>query len=284
MLLILLSSSRCATTLLLFPSPAAAINFGSVQDQNATLSSSPATQPKIGETPTTFGSVPAAGSEPKEKVVGGFAGKGEEAKPSAASATEKTTPSGVAPEKKSALDFQKLFQKGGAGSTSGAAAAASTTSTSASNPPSATSTPQVSNASSTASPATTNQTSTSSAPSQQATASHSFTPSQNNNAQRNTPSNLRPQQPHAGAREFQSMRSPSQSHPGQGQRAPSGNYSHHQNQPRSPHMPNAGMQQMHQMGSPLPQWQGPGPNGQPMVSIKPKAFPWSFRLSPRFLC
>lgn len=74
-----------------------AINFGSVHDSSAALSSSPAVQPKSGQhlqgdKPALFGSVEAA-NESKQKVVG-FAGKDGAA----------------APGPRQTVDFQKLFQ------------------------------------------------------------------------------------------------------------------------------------------------------------------------------
>ncbi|CAO1637043.1 unnamed protein product [Parajaminaea phylloscopi] len=75
--------------------PAGGINFGSVHDSSAALSSSPAVQPKSGQhlqgdKPALFGSVEAA-NDSKQKIVG-FAGKDG------------------APAPRQPVDFQKLFQ------------------------------------------------------------------------------------------------------------------------------------------------------------------------------
>lgn len=90
------------------------INFGSVHDSSAALSSSPAVQPKSGQhlqgdKPALFGSVEAA-NDSKQKVVG-FAGM-----------------EGGVPVSRQPVDFQKLFQ-GKAGSAKPAQASASTIST-----------------------------------------------------------------------------------------------------------------------------------------------------------
>ncbi|EST09392.1 Initiation factor eIF-4 gamma, MA3 [Kalmanozyma brasiliensis GHG001] len=218
--------------------PGAAINFGSVHDQNAMLSSSPAAQPSSGqhlhgEKPTVFGSVAANDSNSKKTTIG-FAG-GKSDAPSAASGNG--TPA-------KSMDFQKLFQ--GSGSPAPSPATASTASTSPS-------------ASSAAAPSTAPSTPQPHAPSQ----------NQQGGA-RHASSNLRPPSGtphHPGARPFEPQRSPS-AHQAQGSRIASQGPPHQQfhghpqggpQQPRSPHMANAvPMQAMQAMGGP---WQHQQPMG-----------------------
>ncbi|KAJ1025192.1 hypothetical protein NDA16_002697 [Ustilago loliicola] len=213
--------------------PGAAINFGSVHDQNAMLSSSPAAQPSSGqhlhgEKPTVFGSVAAQDPQSKKTTIGFAGGKSD--------APNSTSGNGT-PAK--SMDFQKLFQG------SGSPAPSQATASNASGSPSQ----------STAAPAST-------APS---------TPQPNAGAQnqagsRHASSNLRPPSGtphHPGARPFEPQRSPS-GHQPQGSRAPPHQqfHAHPQagpQQPRSPHMANAvPMQSMQPMGGP---WQHQQPMG-----------------------
>ncbi|CDR98942.1 hypothetical protein [Sporisorium scitamineum] len=220
----------------------AAINFGSVHDQNAMLSSSPAAQPSSGhhlhgEKPTVFGSVAAHDPQSKKTTIG-FAGGKSDAAAAAASSTGNGTPA-------KSMDFQKLFQ--GSGSPAPSQATASNPSASPS---------QSSTAPASAAPST---------PQSNATA-----PSHNQGGARHTSSNLRPPSGtphHPGARPFEPQRSPS-AHQQQGSRIASQGPPHQQfhghpqvgpQQPRSPHMASAvPMQPMQPMGGP---WQHQQPMG-----------------------
>lgn len=226
------------------------INFGSVHDSSAALSSSPAVHPTSGEhlqgdKPALFGSVEAAkdsSSESKQKVVG-FAGKESTPRPP--------------------MDFQKLFQGGGnkAGAPKQPAAAASASqepaipSGASPAPTGAPAEPAVE-----ASPASRNL----SAPAANSTA----TPSTRSPGI----ANATPTSQHAGARPFEPQQSPSpynhqlraptsgglpQFHPQQQQHG--GPPQYQQQQHRSPHIGGytPGMQQM--MGAGQNQWQ---PQGQ----------------------
>ncbi|SPO40905.1 related to TIF4631 - mRNA cap-binding protein (eIF4F), 150K subunit [Pseudozyma flocculosa] len=222
-----------------------AINFGSVHDQNAMLSSSPAVQPSSGqhlggEKPTVFGSVTAHDSESKKTTIGFASGKGDGAAGPAAA-------TGAAPR---SLDFQKLFQGSGSPAQPAGNAAAGTGSGS----------PQAQAASAAAPPAG------SPVAGAQAPATQQMP--------RHPPSNLRPPTGaghHNGPRPFEPSRSPSQHH-GQGARVPSQGGPHQgfaphpahghpqggPQQPRSPHMANAApMQPMQPMGGPWGQPQQP---------------------------
>ncbi|ETS62362.1 hypothetical protein PaG_03447 [Moesziomyces aphidis] len=223
------------------PRPAAAINFGSVHDQNAMLSSSPAAQPSSGqhlhgEKPTVFGSVAAQDPQSKKTTIG-FAGGKPDAAPANGAASSKS------------MDFQKLFQ--GSGSPAPSQAAASN----ASGSPSPSNAAPASTAPSTPQPNSGSQ-------SQQAGRPHAS-------------SNLRPPAGtphHPGARPFEPQRSPS-AHQAQGSRIASQAPPHQQfhghpqgapQQPRSPHMANAvPMQPMQPMGGP---WQ----HQQPMAYAPPQ--------------
>lgn len=220
----------------------AAINFGSVHDQNAMLSSSPAAQPSSGqhlhgEKPTVFGSVAAQDSQSKKTTIGFAGGKDN------ASTSGNGTPA-------KSMDFQKLFQ--GSGSPAPTQATASNTSGS----PAQSGVPA---ATATAAPAT-----------PQPSAA-----SQNQGGARHASSNLRPPSGtphHPGARPFEPQRSPS-AHHAQGSRIASQAPPHQQfhghpqggpQQPRSPHMANAvPMQPMQPMGGP---WQ----QQQPMAYAPPQ--------------
>ena len=222
--------------------PAAAINFGSVHDQNAMLSSSPAAQPSSGqhlhgEKPTVFGSVAAQDPHSKKTTIG-FAGGKPDA--SSASASANATPA-------KSMDFQKLFQG------SGSPAPSQATASNASASPSQSSAAPASTAPSTPQP---------NAASQPAGARHAS-------------SNLRPPSGtphHPGARPFEPQRSPS-AHQAQGSRIASQAPPHQQfhphpqggpQQPRSPHMANAvPMQPMQPIGGP---WQ----HQQPMSYAPPQ--------------
>ncbi|PWN49489.1 hypothetical protein IE53DRAFT_141109 [Violaceomyces palustris] len=244
---------------------AQAINFGSVADQNAMLSSSPAAQPSSGQhlqgdRPTVFGSVAAsaADSKAREKVVG-FAG-------SKSSASEATPAPPAAANGPRAVDFQKLFQGGGSQAQNAGppASAAAPIPSSSQNPVVA------------SNPAATGSPSPSPAVAHPSQAPQPSTPGQQ---PRHTASNLRPPAGaghHPGARPFEPQRSsPSQPHHlgGQNARPPSNAppttpfqpHPGHQGgagpQPRSPHMANATpMQPMQAMGGPMQQW----PQHQPI--------------------
>ncbi|SNX84030.1 related to TIF4631 - mRNA cap-binding protein (eIF4F), 150K subunit [Melanopsichium pennsylvanicum] len=217
--------------------PAAAINFGSVHDQNAMLSSSPAAQPSSGqhlhgEKPTVFGSVAAHDPHSKKTTIGFAGGK------------DSTSNSGNAAPAKS-MDFQKLFQGSGSPAPSQATA---------SNP--------------SASPSQSSAAPTSAAPSTPQPASQA--------GARHASSSLRPPSGtphHPGVRPFEPQRSPSAHQPQAsriaGQQAPPHQqfHAHPQGgpqQPRSPHMANAvPMQPMQPMG-------GPWPHQQPMAYAPPQ--------------
>ncbi|SPO30845.1 related to TIF4631 - mRNA cap-binding protein (eIF4F), 150K subunit [Ustilago trichophora] len=213
--------------------PGAAINFGSVHDKNAMLSSSPAAQPSSGqhlhgEKPTVFGSVAAHDPQSKKTTIG-FAGGKSDSTPAASA--------NGAPAK--SMDFQKLFQG------SGSPAPSQPTASNPSASPSQSSAAPASTAPSTPQPAS------------QAGARHAS-------------SNLRPPSGtphHPGARPFEPQRSPS-GHQAQasriaGQAPPHQQFHAHPQggpqQPRSPHMASAvPMQPMQPMGGP---WQHQQPMG-----------------------
>lgn len=226
-----------------------------MQDQNAILSSSPAAQPSSGQhlqgdRPTVFGSVSANATDSKKVV--GFAGKSAEG--------------GAAAPVRGPMDFQKLFQGGSQPAQNSSPSAAP-----------AVPAPAQPVAAAAASPAPTPSTSVGQAPS--TPSNGSFQPQQT--GKHGPPQSLRPPGPGhpPGARPFEPQRSPSQPHhpmSAQGQRGPSANgppsspFQPHPGhpqagpqQPRSPHMANATMQPMQQIGGPPPQWQQ---HQQPMVS------------------
>ncbi|PWY99982.1 hypothetical protein BCV70DRAFT_103516 [Testicularia cyperi] len=223
---------------------AAAINFGSVHDQNAMLSSSPAAQPSSGqhlhgEKPTVFGSVAAQDPQSKKTTIGFAGGKPENG----------SSPAGNSAAPRS-MDFQKLFQGSGSGSTAPSTAPASNASTSPSQ--------------SSAAPAST-------APSTPAGTAGG----PQGQPARHASSNLRPPAGsghHPGARPFEPQRSPSGHQPQQqqGSRIASQGPPHQQfhphpqsgpQTPRSPHMANAvPMQAMQPMAGP---WQHQQPMAYP---------------------
>lgn len=227
--------------------PAAAINFGSVHDQNAMLSSSPAAQPSSGqhlhgEKPTVFGSVAAHDPQSKKTTIG-FAGAKSDSAPLAANTTPAKT-----------MDFQKLFQGSTSNSNSGSGSGLS-----APSQPTA-SNPAASLAPSSAAPA---------APAVPSTP-QSSAPSHNHAGARHASANLRPPSGtphHPGARPFEPQRSPSAHQPSPSRIASQGPphqpfHAHPQpgsQQPRSPHMANAvPMQPMQPIGGP---WQHQQPMG-----------------------
>ncbi|KAN0062692.1 hypothetical protein ACQY0O_004887 [Thecaphora frezii] len=243
--------------------PGQAINFGSVHDQNAMLSSSPAVQPSSGqhlhgEKPTVFGSVTAHDSESKKTTIGFASGKTENG-----SASSPAT--GANPR---SLDFQKLFQGSGSPAQNPSGSPGSTAAS-----------PQPAQA----------QAAAPNVPAGSSPAPPAPYAAQPPNAQmpRHPPSNLRPPTGpghHNGPRPFEPQRSPSQHH-NQGARVPSQAGPHQgfpphpahghpqpgPQQPRSPHMANAApMQPMQPMG---------GPWGQPQ---QPMGFPPQYGYHPGY--
>ncbi|CAO1637709.1 unnamed protein product [Sympodiomycopsis kandeliae] len=106
------------------PANAATVNFGSVHDSSAALSSSPAVQPKSGQhlqgdKPALFGSVAAAAAQQSQQKVVGFSGSTNnkdaktETKDGQAAAAAAAAAAPAAAAARPAMDFQKLFQTGG---------------------------------------------------------------------------------------------------------------------------------------------------------------------------
>ncbi|KAK0551286.1 hypothetical protein OC846_003344 [Tilletia horrida] len=255
------------------------INFGSIAEGNALLSSSPATRPEAIRPPKQFGSVEAANPE---AALNGPTGSSTAGADAAASANQKasganparadSTSSGTPAVRtaKQTVNFHKLFQNNASSAASTPATASASTATSA--------TGESSRATSTA-PSTVSQTPSSSAtttpaPSTQNTPAH--TPAPQNATPSPGPrmpsSNLRP----SGSQPFQpASRAPSGAHTGPGSRLPSGApgnvppspfVPHNQQQQpvqgqvqRSPSVQNAGLQPMHM---PQQSWMPMYPGGQ----------------------
>ncbi|KAK0560428.1 hypothetical protein OC844_003769 [Tilletia horrida] len=263
------------------------INFGSIAEANALLSSSPATLPEAIRPPRQFGSVEAANPAANMNGAGSTAAPASDAAASKASgsgsakaAGSDATASSSTPAVRTAkttVNFHKLFQGSASSPSPAPSTASATTATAESSRP-------VSVAASSHSQTPSSSTATTPAPSQQSTPAH--TPAVLNAAPspnaRLPSSNLRPN----GSQPFQPARSASGAQSGPGSRLPSGApgnvppspfVPHNQQQAqgmqgqvqRSPNVQHAGLQPM-QMGQqpwvPMyhgAQYQGYHPNQYP---------------------
>ncbi|CAD6912941.1 unnamed protein product [Tilletia controversa] len=212
------------------------INFGSIAEANALLSSSPAAVPEAIRQPRQFGTVEAA--KPDPNMNGGAAGNAAgDAAAQKASAPGSDATSAATPAVRTAkpnVNFHKLFQSSGPSSSSVPSSSTATSTTAGSSRP-------ASGAASTQTATPSSSVVTTPAASQQSTPAHTpaslnATPSP---AQRMPSSNLRPN----GSQPFQPARTASGQHSGPGSRLPSGTPG---NVPPSPFVPHNQQQQSQQ--------------------------------------